>query len=277
MRVVVLVVDSTGPFEEYRIKFPNTSFICLDEIANDKVAERILVKYKNDLDLLRWTLKPVLLKYLLLHYSKVIYVDSDLFFFGDYNFLFGYLDDSSIILTPHWRASRLRDDRKNFYLNFEEGLYNAGFIGVNRNSMPALDFWAESCLDSCTRNSFRGQLHDQSYLNLFPIFFDKVQIVKHRGCNVANWNILECKRTLSASGTVVINDEFPIVFIHFTQSTITGIFAGNDVLLSDCLSEYIDVLKEFRGDKEIDMTKKRSLFKILNRVFESIHNFLRSL
>jgi hypothetical protein len=39
-----------------------------------------------------------------------------------------------------------------------------------------------------------GQFVDQTHLNLLPIYFDHVKILKHRGCNVANWKQVECRR-----------------------------------------------------------------------------------
>ena len=83
----------------------------------------------------------------------------------------------------------------------------------------------------------RGLFVDQAYLDLLPIYFESVKILRHRGCNVANWNQIECQREENQPGVITING-FPLVFIHFTASTIRGIEAGDDPLLRDHLARY---------------------------------------
>jgi hypothetical protein len=60
-----------------------------------------------------------------------------------------------------------------------------------------------------------------------PVLFENVGIVQHYGCNIAFWNQHECKRVVS-DGKVLINGEFPIIFIHFTNKYIPEILNGND-------------------------------------------------
>ena len=63
--------------------------------------------------------------------------------------------------------------------------------------------------------------------------------MKHRGCNVANWNQIECKRTINSdTQEITINNTFPIVFIHFTNSTFKGIIQGEDALLKPYMQKY---------------------------------------
>ena len=152
-----------------------------------------------------------------------------------------------MLLTPHWRASDPLVDPANFQELFNRGIYNAGFIAANKEAVPILEWWGKLCEYKCDFAPQLGFHADQTYLNLFPIYFSGVEILKHKGCNVANWNIVECKRVVSLDGTVLICNEFPIVFIHFTRSTINGILRGSDRILMPYLKQYSLILKKYSG------------------------------
>ena len=119
---------------------------------------------------------------------------------------------------------------------------------MNKNASEILDWWAGLCLFNCELNPSKACFGDQTYLNLIPVKYEGVKIIRHKGCNVANWNQLECKRTQQPDGSVLINNEFPIVFIHFTPSTIKGILQGGDGLLMGYLSMYNTALNRFNPD-----------------------------
>ncbi len=181
------------------------------------------------MDAFRWSMKPVLMKYLLeqKNVHKVIYLDCDIYFFGDYDFLFDELSRNNVLLSPHWRSSDPHKDPANFAMLYTEGLYNGGFAGANDAAIPALDWWAMACDYICVVDRARGMFVDQVHLNLLPVYFENIGILKHRGCNVANWNMIECERTLSGNNPeVLITGKYPIVFIHFAGSMIRGIFRG---------------------------------------------------
>jgi hypothetical protein len=85
-----------------------------------------------------------------------------------------------------------------------------------------------------------------------PVYFaDRVGIVNHKGCNVSNWNRVECKRTL-VDGKTLINEAFPIVFIHFTQATINYIVSGEDLLLKPHLESYLNTLSKYKPQTDIN-------------------------
>jgi hypothetical protein len=206
---------------------------------------RIMERYAHQSDELRWSLKGVLMEHLLQRYEKVIYGDCDLHFFSDPAWLWHELTTSSMLLTPHWRSSDATVDRENFDMLFVDGLYNAGFVGASRSAIPALRRWSANCSVICVKDSTRGQFVDQTHLNVLPIYFDGVQVLKHRGCNVANWNMVECARTATPDGSVLINGMFPVVFIHFTRSMIDGIVSGKDHMLAPHLATLRDRLLQF--------------------------------
>ena len=227
----------------------------VDDWGTRRISHRQLLEYgkapdlyrkyhAESMDAYRWSMKPVFLNYLMteLGYQKVIYLDSDLFFYNDPSFLFDALEHDRVILTPHWRSSDPHTDAYNFLLNYTEGLYNGGFVGVNPDAVEVMDWWADACLYICEKDPARGQFVDQTHLNLLPVFFEGVKPLRHRGCNVAAWNRVECPRRRGADGAVYAGDGFPVVFIHFTRSMIEGILSGEDALLSDHLGEYEEAL-----------------------------------
>ncbi len=222
----------------------------LDQLQHLNLAKDLSAKYGlSDMDCLRWSLKPVFIQFLIHNekYKRILYCDSDLFFFEDPIFLFNELDTFNILLTPHWRSSDPKKDQENFDQLFVAGIFNAGFIGANQFAADAMEWWAKACLHQCVKNFSIGQFVDQTYLNLFPVLFEKVHILKHKGCNVANWNQVDCPRSVS-NGNVMIDQLWPVVFIHFTKSTIQGIQSGVDFSLTPFLQRYVDVLQTFGVD-----------------------------
>jgi hypothetical protein len=219
----------------------------VDDLCAVGIGRKLFEKYYAAcMDRFRWTMKPVFLRYLLEcgHAEALIYVDNDICFFNDYGFLFDELDTHDILLTPHWRSSDPQADSMNFLSLYTSGLYNGGFVGVRKHAVSALEWWARACLYVCEKNPSKGQFDDQSHLNLLPIYFDNVKIIKHRGCNVANWNRVECRR-VQKDDTVLINGIDPVVFIHFTNSTIRGIVKGDDAFLGPFLKIYEERLKHY--------------------------------
>ena len=86
-------------------------------------------------------------------------------------------------------------------------------------------------------------LGQQAQLDILPVLFETVKIVRHRGCNLASWNVNECKREL-INGNLLINGEYPIIFIHFSQILANEILRGHDPLLSPYLINYKSVFEE---------------------------------
>jgi hypothetical protein len=170
-------------------------------------------KYKSDK--LRWALKPVYIKYLLdSGYEKVIYVDNDIYFFNSPFKLFDKLKTSSILLTPHFYPSDPKSHQNWLEANFRVGLYNAGFIGVSKSGVEILDWWTNCCLYNVKKSFWRGLFDDQKYLDLVPIIFEGVGVVKDTGCNLAGWNF---KNRLNSSKGPNLES---ITFVHFAELTI---------------------------------------------------------
>lgn len=286
----VLIAEKSDKTKRTILETEGIRYVFVDDICQSGYGKKIYDKYfQTNLNSFRWSIKPVLVNYLISveNLDKVLFLDSDLFFFNDFEFLFQMLDDSDVLLSPHWRSSNPNLDAKNFELQFTGGIFNGGFFGINRNATVAMEWWAMVGEFVCEINPSKGRFGVQTHLSLMPVLFEGIEVLRHRGCNVANWNQLECKRTLGANGEVLINDEYPVVFIHFTGSTINGIVKGEDKLLMPHLLKYNESLKRNAWPTDIiasaqerlrrEAEKKTSVVNdsSLTRLKRKIGNWLR--
>lgn len=238
----VLVVDAGQ-----QPAFNGCRFYGLQEIAGTPVAQTIIAKYKGNSNKLRWSLKPVMLQWLLKQKAidRVIYLDNDLFFYSAWQFMFELLQTHSLLLTPHYYKHDPTREQNWFEANFRVGLYNAGFVGASRQATGTLQWWAESCAYRCEKNAWRGLFDDQKYLDLVPVMEEKAHVLRHKGCNVAGWNQELCPR-IKSGNDVLIDGKFPVVFIHFNNYTISELLNGIDSLLVPHYERYEAVLKKHK-------------------------------
>ena len=231
-------------------KYPNVEVFTAKQLCTGGAAKKIYDKYvKSAMDCFRWSMKPVFINHLIEQgFDQVFFLDPDLFFFSPFGFLGDDLNGNSVLLTPHWRSSDPKIDPVNFGILQTSGLFNAGFVGVSKPGVPAMKWWAEVCAYRCEKKPEQGLFVDQAYLDLMPIYFENIKIETHRGCNVANWNQVECKRVATHDGKVKINGIADIIFIHFTKSTINGIQSGEDYLLKPYLKKYLNILEKYRSE-----------------------------
>lgn len=208
------------------------------------LATKIINKYKSNADKLRWALKPVFLLHLLQNHHKVIYVDNDIFFYGNYGFLFDELDANSVLLTPHFYESNPTKNQNWLEANFRVGLYNAGFIGVNKSAQEALEWWANCCIYNLKKSFWRGLFDDQKYLDLLPIKFDGIKILKHKGLNLAGWNYQNYLLERNSLNNPIMNKTDDLVFIHFAELSLIE-FSKPDSFFKTEYHNYIDKLRMF--------------------------------
>jgi hypothetical protein len=173
------------------------------------------VSESADHDCMRWMMKPVAFAHFLQTYKRIIYVDNDCYFVREYDFLFEDLQEFGILLTPHWRPIT-PSSSQSFILNFSDGMFNAGFVGISASGVDALNYWLNACLFRCEKDRSTNLFVDQKYLDLIPIAFpDICKVVEHKGCNVASWNRRRNVRTKTENG-LVIDGVWPLIFVHLS-------------------------------------------------------------
>jgi len=145
-------------------------------------------------------------------YDTIFYLDAD-------TELFGRLDEASdllrrggasILLSPHCLTprglGRPVDDR----VILLAGTFNSGFLAIDSSeeAFRFLDWWAMLNRTQCTIDwknfSFT---RDQKWLSLVPACFERAQMLRHPGYNVAHFNIDERAHVL-ADGS--------LCFFHYT-------------------------------------------------------------
>lgn len=240
----VLCIDGTFTAEGQQ----HITYYSPDVLSEIPSAQEIITKYTSSHNKLRWCLKPVFLRYLTGEKAeKAIYVDNDIYFYGDFRFLFDHLDQYNFLLTPH---NYPRDPGRNqnwLEANFKVGLYNAGFIGVNKTAAESLSWWAACCAYRCEKNPLRGTFDDQKYLDLIPVINEQAFIVRHRGCNVAEWNKDIIPRS-EQNGQVMLDQIYPLIFVHYNGTTVRAILEGKEPFLKNSFEQYFFVLKKYKPD-----------------------------
>ena len=211
-------------------------------------AVAVLSRYTSSRDKLRWCIKPLFLRYLLENKTdRVIYTDNDIYFHGDYAFLFELLAEHSFLLTPHHYPRDPGHDQNWLEANFKVGLYNAGFVGVNKAAIAGLEWWAACCAYRCEKNPLRGTFDDQKYLDLIPIIDEKACIVRHKGCNIAEWNRAVIARS-EKDGRVMLDGIYPLIFVHYNGTTVRAILSGSEPCLRNSFDSYFANLKKYKAE-----------------------------
>jgi hypothetical protein len=224
------------------------SFDFLDGVCRSGIGAKLKEKYEGkDMDALRWSLKPVYLAKLLARkgLAKAVYVDCDIHFFSDYEFIFAALDENRVLLAPHWMPySKLSaEGRFGFDTHLVSGLFNAGFIGAAKGAEAPLNWWAEACLFKCEFDKWGGYFVDQTYLPAMHAFFEGVGVLRHKGCDVAFWNQEECPRRALPDGSATAGGE-RIVFAHFPVCFMDLQVAGEDKALLPYFLKYFEGLRK---------------------------------
>lgn len=271
VKAFALVVDNDICFEFEEFKVLN-----LLDLSDIVFTKEISKKYSSDINSLRWSLKSVLMIHLLQDkkFDQVFFVDSDLFFYSDFKFLYNELGQNSFLLSPHWYCMDPNNSKVDLYRLMTDGLYNAGFLGATSRGLSTLYWWAKMCLHSCCIDYQRGLFVDQAYLNVFPLRNPDSKIINHRGCNVASWNRIENVRSLSSDGKLYLNEVYPLVFIHFSD---IPRLIQHDELLKPFLEKYEVELKRngFEGSlispaKEFIQRQKLKKLTYIERIVRKV-------
>ena len=185
--------------------------------------------------------------------ASVTYLDPDIYVYGQLDPIWAALSDASVILTPHLLApSRtFRGILDNEVSALKHGIYNLGFITVTPDEVGKAfaEWWRVRLWDYCLNRPDLGLFTDQRWIDHVPVFFERVHVLRHLGCNVASWNLGE--RDLSQrDGTVFVGDD-PLIFWHFSSVdnvahvVMTERYAGNEIP-RQISAQYRSVLERYR-------------------------------
>ena len=140
----------------------------------------------------------------------VSYLDADLWFFADPRPTFAEAPHAAALLTPHRFPQTAREHAR-------YGRFNAGWLSFRRSpeGMEALQWWRARCLEWCFDrvDEANDRYADQRYLDQMIADFPGTHAVRHRGANLAPWNVGAC-RLVIRDGAVTVDGEDPLLFFH---------------------------------------------------------------
>ena len=173
---------------------------------------------------LNTSVKASYFKYLIKKYpntKSIFYFDPDIYFYSSLKLLEDELEENDVLLTPHIVTPIAIDNHspsENLFLNY--GIFNLGFIAVNSHSNIThnlLSWWEERALKVGFHNVAKGFYLDQLWINLVPIYFPSVKVIRQLGCNVAPWNLHERRLIQFTDGKYLMPDGTDLVFYHFSS------------------------------------------------------------
>jgi hypothetical protein len=163
--------------------------------------------------------KPGVLRHLLDRgYQRALYLDADIQVFAPLDVLIEPLETNDIALTPHSTEATPLEGRLRFELVIlRTGVFNLGFIGVANtpDARAMLDWWEERLVRFCRNDVSSGLFVDQRWIDLVPGMVGRTAIVRHRGCNVAYWNLHA--RRLAGTEELRLESGEPVIFFHFSS------------------------------------------------------------
>lgn len=166
-------------------------------------------------------IKPFVVRHLLekRECRAVLYFDPDIVLFSRLDDLLEEFEANSILLTPHLTKPELTLEAimDNEICSLRHGIFNLGFVGVRNDEQGKAftDWWAERCRHFCVDDMGSGLFVDQRWVDLAPVFFEGVKILKSPRFNVATWNITTRELKETPRGCFMVDGQ-PLGFYHFT-------------------------------------------------------------
>jgi hypothetical protein len=144
---------------------------------------------------LTYAVTPYLLRHLLdLGFSRAVYLKQESLVLDDLTPVLDLLARHAIVLTPHvQRPIEGPDAVEREAVILQAGVFNVGFLGVAaRDSGRAfLEWWQDRLIEHCRRDVGAGMHFEQRWLEMAPIFFDGVHVIRDPAFNIGHWNLPE--------------------------------------------------------------------------------------
>jgi hypothetical protein len=155
----------------------------------------------------------------------VIYLDPDMALLAPLTPVVDALESSPIVLTPHQLrpASTMLAVVDNELGSLLTGVYNLGFLAVRRGptGLAFAGWWADRLRDFCLDDPARGLFTDQRWMDLAPVFFPELHVLRDPGMNVASWNLVDREVHLDEHGDFRVDGSLLRMF-HFSKALGAG-------------------------------------------------------
>lgn len=214
-KTFVLCMDDDTERIIKQIGLENAILITLEEIEDERLKS---LKSTRNTGEYCWTLKPVLMTYLLEHFKDIdwlTYLDADMYFFSDPKSIFKGSDNCSVLLSEHDLNEQIKAVEKSV------GRFNSGLVSFKNDPMgrECLHWWKKQCIKWCYNTTVTGQFGDQKYLEDMFLLFEGVSPITMPGVNIAPWNDEKYNMNLR-EGMLYINDS-PLVLYHYCGFRLT--------------------------------------------------------
>jgi hypothetical protein len=279
-------------FDANKLQFSNIKTI---KLADLEAADASLLIAKQNRKTVEYyfTLSPCLPIYLLKKFNlpHICTLDADIKFYNNPSSLFNFLDDFSIIITPHKFSPEIID--LEVY-----GKYNVSFQIFKNNEigLQCLQSWRVKCLDWCKDilDEENNRFADQRYLDTWPNdFINQVKILDDNCSGLAPWNINKYK--ISIKNKCFFSENEPLIYYHYQyfknvskNIAITGFDGYKAKSSKEVKALYLDywssigkVNKKLRFKKDLSLRinltqklipkileEKKVFFKFGNLIFE---------
>ena len=205
-----------------------------------------------------WTCTPSWILYVMRKISSakyVVYLDADLYFFSDPGVGVAEIGEKSLLIVEH----RFPKGREGMAVN---GKFNVAFNVFKNDKVGkiCLERWRSQCLDWCYSKPAGGKLGDQTYLDEWPVLYEKDLVIsKNVGVDIAPWNILQYKITRRDSSVYIDRD--PLICYHFHQfqilapdkfSRVHGYLLSGQIIDNIYKPYEADILKQYIKLKSTD-------------------------
>ncbi|GAC1385084.1 MAG: hypothetical protein NVSMB48_21530 [Marmoricola sp.] len=206
--------------------------------------------------------KPLLLKALLEDHEHVAYIDPDMYAVAPLAELSVDLaaSEGGILLTPHFLRPPGPEAFTSEAHMLHVGVFNLGFIAVDRRALDFLDWWWARLREECLFDILGGLFVDQKWMDVGSVYF-RATAWQHPGYNVSVVNLDE--RTLGRSNDqLTVGDKGePLRLFHFHAfdpeqphelstrfSTSTAALREGNEALRDLCVEYAQKVVKWRGE-----------------------------
>ena len=193
-----------------RLDLPKVQLIKLKEFESYDTDLREAKKNRSVIEYY-FTMSPCLPLFIFSRFPNVqmiTYLDTDLYFFSNPKVIFEEISDHSIAIIEHRFSPHLK--HREIY-----GIYNVAWNTFRRdeNALECLNWWRERSIEWCYDRVEEGKYNEQRYLDDWPERFNKVIVIKHKGANLAPWNI-DNYHISTRNGNVFVDND-PLIFYHF--------------------------------------------------------------
>lgn len=152
--------------------------------------------------------------------EHIIYLDADMYFFGDPDRALQDLGENSIGITEHRFPAR-KQHLSNIY-----GKFNVGWVAFRNDETArtcARD-WLHECLTSCSLEPTATTFGDQKYLDTWPARYPRVSRIANLGVNAGPWNVPGHTFEDGPDGPLIDGSQLIVFHFHRVNRVADGLY-----------------------------------------------------